>query len=407
MFSALRHYNYRLALVGQSISTVGTTMQLTAQDWLVLDLTHDSGSAVGVTVGLQVLPLALFGLYGSVLADRYPKRPILLVSQTAMGTLALVLGLLTVTGSISLWHIYVLAFGLGLVVALNNPTWMAFNRELVGTDDLPNAVGLNSAAFNLAKIVGPAAAGVLIAGVGTGPVFLINAASFGVMVVVLCLMREKELFSSTPVPRAKGQVREGLRYVRGHRDLAVVLTVLMLVSTFGMNFAVTNALMSREVFHTGASSFGLVTAMLAVGGVVGALLTARRRQPSERGLLTAATAFSVLVIASGLMPTFAAYAAMQLPTGVAMVAFAAMASALTQLNAPKEMAGRVMGLYLLVVSGGSAIIYPLIGWLAENFGARSTLIISGLASLVSVAAAAAFMAPVTAGLRGRGTAQRS
>ncbi|MBO2457313.1 MFS transporter [Actinomadura sp. LCR2-06] len=407
MLRALRnHRNFRLAMTGQGISGVGSWMQVTAQEWLVLDLTHGSGAAVGITVGLQVLPMVLFGMYGSVLADRYPKRRILLVSQAAMGTLALVLGLLTVTGSVRLWNVYALAFGHGLAVVLNNPAWVAFTRELVGRDELPNAVGLNSATLNMTRIVGPAVGGVLIAAVGTGPVFLINAASFGVMELVLCLMREKELFAKKPVPRAKGQLREGLRYVRGHRDLAMVMTVMLLVSAFGMNFAVTNALMSREVFRTGASSFGLVTTMMAVGGLVGALLSARRRRPSTRGMLTAATAFSVLVIASGLMPTYAAFAAMQLATGLAMTTFGTTASSLVQLNAPEAMSGRVTGLYLLVVSAGSPISYPLIGWLAENFGPRSTLIVGGLGSLVSVAATLALMAPVTAGLRGRRAALR-
>ncbi|QKG20538.1 MFS transporter [Actinomadura verrucosospora] len=401
-----RHRNFRLAMTGQGISGVGSWMQVTAQEWLVLDLTHGSGAAVGITVGLQVLPMALFGLYGSVLADRYPKRRILLASQAAMGMLALVLGLLTVTGSVRLWNIYALAFGYGLAVVLNNPAWVAFTRELVGRDDLSNAVGLNSATLNMTRIVGPAVGGVLIAAVGTGPVFLINAASFGVMEIVLYLMRENELFARKPVPRAKGQLRESLRYVRGDRELAMVMTVMALVAAFGMNFAVTNALMSREVFHTGASSFGLVTTMMAVGGLAGALLSARRRRPSTRGMLTAATAFSVLVIASGLMPAYPAFAAMQLATGLAMTMFATTASSLVQLSAPEAMSGRVMGLYLLVVSVGSPIGYPLIGWLAENFGARSTLIVGGLGSLVSVAAAVALMAPVTAGLRSRGTALR-
>ncbi|MES9604993.1 MFS transporter [Actinomadura sp. NPDC000929] len=407
LFRALRnHRNYRLFMTGQSVSGVGTWMQLTAQDWLVLELTHGSGAAVGITAGLQALPVALFSLYGSVLADRYRKRRVLLISQAVMGALALVLGLLTVTGSIEVWNVYALAFGLGLAVALNKPAWMAFTFEVVGPDDVSNAVGLNSATLNTAKILGPAVAGVLIAAVGTGPVFLINAASFAVMELVLCLMREDELYIKAPLARAKGQLREGLRYVRDHRDLLMVMTIMLLVSAFGMNFAVTDALISREVFHTGASSFGLVTTMMAVGGLAGSLLSARRRQPSMRGMLTAAAAFSVLVIVTGLMPSYWAFAAMHLPAGMAMTSFVTTASSLTQLSAPEEMRGRVTGLYVLTLIASNPIGYPLIGWLAEIFGPRSTLVIGGFVSLVSVVGAVAVMAPVATGLLARGAAPR-
>ncbi|MEV3925452.1 MFS transporter [Actinomadura coerulea] len=407
LFRSLRnHRNYRLLMTGQSISGIGGWMQVTAQDWLVLDLTDGSGTAVGITLGLQLLPVALFSLYGSVLADRYRKRRVLLISQAVLGTLALVLGLLTVTGSIRVWNVYALAFGLGVVMALNRPAWMAFTFEVVGPDDVSNAIGLNSATFNTTKILGPAVAGVLIAAVGTGPVFLINAATFGVMELGLYLMREDELYVKDPVPRAKGQLREGLRYVREHEDLVMLMTIMLLVSAFGMNFAVTDALMSREVFHTGASSFGVVTAMMAVGGLAGALLSARRRQPSIRGMLAAAAAFSVLVTATGLMPNYWSFAATQLLTGLAMTAFTTTAYSITQLSAPEEMRGRVMGLYVLVVTGSAPIGYPLIGWLAETFGPRSTLIVGGFASLVSIVGTVAFMAPVATGLLARKTSAR-
>ncbi|GGU01628.1 MFS transporter [Actinomadura citrea] len=407
LFRSLRnHRNYRLLMPGQGISSIGAWMQMTAQDWLVLDLTHGSGTAVGITAGLQILPALLFSLYGSVLADRYPKRRVLMVSQAVMGTLALVLGLLTVAGSVSVWNVYALAFGLGLAVTVDSPARMAFTFEVVGPRDVSNAIGLNNALFNTTMILGPAVAGVLIAAVGTGPVFLINAASFGAMELGLYLMREDELYVKDPVPRAKGQLREGLRYVRERRDLVMLMTIMLFVSAFGMNFAVTDALMSREVFHTGASSFGLVSAMMAVGGLVGSLLSARRRQPSMRGMLAAAAVFGVLVTATGLMPGYWAFVAMQLPTGMALMTFTTTAYSLTQLSAPEEMRGRVMGLYLLVITGSALIGYPLIGWLAEIFGPRSSLIIGGLASLASVVATVAFMAPAAAGLLARGTAPR-
>ncbi|MGI5415050.1 MFS transporter [Actinomadura luteofluorescens] len=408
LFRSLRnHRNYRLLMPAQGISSIGAWMQMTAQDWLVLELTHGSGAAVGITAGLQVLPALLFSLYGSVLADRYPRRRILMVSQAVMGTLALVLGLLTVTGSVTVWNVYALAFGLGLTVTLDTPARMAFTFEVVGPRDVSNAIGLNNALFNTTMILGPTVAGVLIAAVGTGPVFLINAASFGAMELGLYLMREDELHVKEPVPRAKGQLRAGLRYVRKRRDLVMLMTVMLLVSAFGMNFAVTGALMSREAFHTGASSFGVVTAMMAVGGLAGSLLSARRRQPSLRDMMAAAAAFGVLVTASGLMPVYWAFAAMQLPTGMAMMTFTTAAYSITQLSAPEEMRGRVTGLYLLVITGSSLIGYPLIGWLAETFGPRSTLIIGGLASLASVVGTVALMAPVATGLLARGTAPRA
>ncbi|NDU72996.1 MFS transporter [Actinomadura sp. DSM 109109] len=408
MFRSLRnHRNFRLLMPCQGISSIGGWMQMTAQDWLVLELSHGSGTAVGITAGLQLLPALLFGLYGSVLADRYPRRRVLMVTQAVMGTLALVLGLLTITGSVTVWNVYALAFGLGLTVTVDSPARMAFTFEVVGPRDVTNAIGLNNALFNTTMILGPAVAGVLIAAVGTGPVFLINAASFAAMELGLHLMREDELHVKDPVPRAKGQLREGLRYVRKRRDLVMLMTVMLLVSAFGMNFAVTDALMSREVFHTGASSFGLVTAMAAVGGLAGSLLSARRRQPSMRDMLAASAVFSVLVMVTGLMPHYWTFAAIQLPMGMALMAFSTTAYSLAQLSAPEEMRGRVMGLYLLVLTGSSLVGYPLIGWLAEVFGPRTTLVIGGLASLASVMATVAFMAPAATGPLARVTAPRA
>ncbi|MGC4954355.1 MFS transporter [Actinomadura citrea] len=407
MFRSLRNRNYRLLMTGQVVSNTGNWMQATAQDWLVLDLTHGSGAALGITATLQTLPALLFSPYGSVLADRYPKRRVLMISQIVMGTLVLVLGLLTVTGSVSLWNVYALAFCLGMVVAVSRAASMAFTSEVVGCSNVSNAVGLSSATFNTTMVMGPAAGGLLIAAIGTGPVFLVNAASFGAMMLGLYLMREDELYARKPLPRAKGQLREALRHVRERRDLVMLMTIRLLVTAFGINFAVTNALMSREVFHTGASSFGIVTAMMAVGGLVGALLSARRAQPDMRVVLAAAAAFSVLVATAGLMPHYWAFAALQVPTGMAMTTFTTTVNSLTQLSAPVEMLGRVMGLYLLVTNVSALVGRPLIGWLAEVFGPRSSLIIGGLASLVSVAGVVAFMAPVAAGPIARKAAPRS
>ncbi|MEV5705121.1 MFS transporter [Actinoallomurus sp. NPDC052274] len=389
----MRNRNYRLFAGGQVVSNTGTWMQRVAQDWLVLDLTHGSGAALGITTGLQFLPLLLFGLYGGVLADRYRKRRVLMVTQAVMGALALVLGLLALTGTAQVWHVYALAFGLGMATVVDNPTRQTFAVEMVGPADLSNAIALNSAIFNMARILGPAVAGVLIAAIGTAPVFLVNAGSFGAVLLGLYLMREDELHLKAPVPRAKGQLREGLQYVRQRRDLVMMLTLVLFVAAFGMNFQMTTALMSRQVFHSGASSFGFASTMLAVGALSGSLLAARRRNLRMRLLFGAATIFAVLEMASGLMPNYVSFLVLLVPTGMALLTFNTAANAVMQLSVPAEMRGRVMGLYMLVFAGSSPIGSPLIGWLAEIFGPRSSLIIGGVVSLAAVIGVIILMAP--------------
>lgn len=382
-FRSLRTRNYRLFASGQIVSNTGTWMQRVAQDWLVLSLTHGSGTALGIATGLQFLPLLLFGLWGGVIADRYPKRVTLMVTQTVMGLLALILGMLAVTGNARLWHVYVLAFGLGLATVIDNPTRQTFVIEMVGKADLPNAIALNSAIFNLARVVGPAVAGGVIYLVGTGPAFLLNAASFGAVLLGLALMRQKELNTVDPVPRAKGQLRAGLAYVRGRRDLMMVLMLIGFIAGFGMNFQVTTALISREVFHRDAASFGLAGALLAVGSVAGALLAARRVRPDRRMLMGAAVLFGVLEVAAGLMPTYESFLAVLVPTGLAMMTFTTAANAMMQLGIAPEMRGRVMGLYMLVFLGTNPFGAPAIGWLAEVFGPRSGMVLGGIVSLVA------------------------
>ncbi|MGH3379879.1 MAG: MFS transporter, partial [Actinoallomurus sp.] len=335
----------------------------------------------------------LFGLYGGVIADRFAKRRILMITQAIMGSLALLLGVLALTGTAQVWHIYALAFGLGVATVVDNPTRQTFAAEMVGPADMANAIALNSAIFNTARIVGPAIAGVLIAVIGTGPVFIVNAASFGAVLFSLYLMREDELYIRPRVPRAKGQLREGLRYVRERRDLVMLLMVLFFVAAFGMNFQMTTALMSREVFHSGASSFGLASTMLAFGAVSGSLLSARRRQPRMRLLLIAALLFGVLEIVSGLMPGYGLFLVMLVPTGVALLTFNTTANAVMQLSVPASMRGRLMGLYMLVFAGSSPIGAPLLGWLAEVFGPRSGLVIGGIVSVAAVVIVVAIMAP--------------
>jgi MFS family permease len=389
----LRTRNYRLFAAGQVVSNTGTWMQRVAQDWLVLDLTHGSGTALGITTGLQFLPLLLFGLWGGVIADRYRKRRVLMITQASMGLLALVLGVLAVTGSAQVWQIYLLAFALGLATVVDNPTRQTFAVEMVGPADLPNAIALNSAIFNVARILGPAVAGVLIALIGTGPVFLVNAASFGAVQLGLYLMREDELHTGRLVPRAKGQLREGLHYVRQRRDLMMVLVMVGFVAAFGMNFQVTTALISRQVFHSGASAFGLASTVLAVGALTGALLAARRQKPRLRLLVFSAIAFGMLEVVTGLMPTYLTFLVLLVPTGVALLTFNTAANATMQLGVPAEMRGRVMGLYMLVFAGSAPVGSPLVGWLAQQLGPRSGLILGGSVSLVAALVVAALLMP--------------
>lgn len=410
-FTSLRVRNYRLFASGQVVSNTGTWMQRTAQDWLVLDLSRNSGLALGIVTGLQFLPVLLFGLYGGVLADRYDKRKLLVATQVSMGLLALLLGILDVTGTVELWHVYVLAAGLGLATAFDTPTRQAFVNEMVGERDLPNAVSLNSATFNSARVVGPAVAGLLISGVGTGWVFLLNAASFVAVIVGLKRMRAEELRPANRTPRAKGQLREGLSYVRQRDDLLLPIVLVGLVGMFGLNFQVTIALMAKVTFHRGADSYGLLGSLLAVGSLVGSLISAQRSgrgvAPRQRTYLVAAFLFGVFEAVAGLMPTYLTFGLMLLPTGLAALLFSTAANTTVQLAAGPQFRGRVMGLYILVFLGGTPIGAPVIGVLAQHLGPRSSLTVGGAVSALSAVACAAYFARrrlVEPALRGRITA---
>jgi MFS family permease len=375
-------------------------MQRVAQDWLVLQLTHNSGTALGITTGLQFAPM-LFSMWGGVIADRYSKRRILMTTQTLMGGLALVLGLLALTGVVRIWQVYLLAFALGMVTVVDNPTRQAFAVEMVGKRGMANAIALNSAVFNLARIVGPAVAGLVIAAVGTPMAFLVNAASYGAVILGLKLMRPEELYQVPRAPRSPGQLRLTLDYVRARPQLWTTMLLVFFVSTFGMNFQVTNALMSRAVFHTGASSFGLASTMYAVGALGGALVAARRSRPTMRLLIATSFAFSVLEVATGLMPYFWTFALALIPTGLALLTYTTASNSTTQLNTSPEMRGRVMGVYMMIFLGGAPIGSPLAGWIAEEFGARMSVISGGVISLVATIAVTCLLA------RMRGTHVRS
>jgi len=367
-------------------------MQRVAQDWLVLDLTHNSGTALGITTGLQFLPLLLFSLWGGVIADRYSKRRILMITQALMGGLALILGILVLTGSARIWQVYLLAFALGMVTVVDNPTRQAFAVEMVGKKGMANAIALNSAVFNLARIAGPAVAGVLIGVLGTPAAFLVNAASYGAVLIGLKLMRPAELHEVERAPRSTGQLREALSYVRKRPALWMPLILIFFVSTFGMNFQVTTALMSREVFHTGASAFGLASAVFAVGALGGALLAARRSRPTFRLLLVTSLAFSVFEIVTGIVPSYLTFLVALVPTGIAVLTFTTAANSSTQLNTAPDMRSRVMGLYMLVFLGGTPLGSPLAGWVAEVWGPRMSMVAGGVISLTASVVMTYFLA---------------
>lgn len=398
-FRSLRVRNYRLFASGQVVSLTGTWMQRVGQDWLVTELTHTSGTALGITTALQFLPVLLFGLYGGVIADRFPKRRLLLITQSSMAVLALVLGVLVVSGEITLWQIYLLAFGTGMATAVDNPTRQAFVTEMVGPGEVVNAVGLNSATFNLARIVGPALGGAMISVLGgrTGPLFLINAASFAAVLASLFAMRDAELFDAGhKVARSPGQLRAGLAYVRNRPLLYLPIILVGVVGTLGFNFQITLVLIDRSVFHLGAGAYGLLSATLAIGSLGGAVLAARRTRPSARLLVGSALAFGIFEVLAGSMPSYLALALMLVPTGVASLTFTATANSSVQLASDPAMRGRVMGLYMLVFLGGTPIGAPLVGWLAQSIGPRWSLWIGGAASALAALTVAAVL-----GIQGR------
>jgi MFS family permease len=383
MFSSLGVRNFRLFATGQVISNTGTWMQRVAQDWLILELTHGSGTAVGIATGLQFLPLLLFSLWGGMIADRYPKRNILMVTQGTMGALAVILGTLVVTGVVQPWHVYLLAFGLGLATVVDNPTRQSFAVEMVGKKDLTNAIALNSAVFNLARIGGPAVAGLVISLIGTPAAFYVNAASYLAVIISLKMMRPSELVPAERMARARGQLREGLAYVKSRPDLLMTLVLIFFISTFGMNFQVTTALMSRVVFHTGAGRFGIASAVFAFGALIGALVAARRTKQGMRLLVMTALAFSLLEVGTAFMPNYWLFLVLLVPTGLTVISLSTAANSSVQLSTPPEMRGRVMGIYMLVFLGGTPIGSPLTGWVAQEFGTRIAMAAGGIISVLA------------------------
>lgn len=398
-FRSLHNANYRRYAAGAAVSNTGTWMQRVAQDWLVLQLAAGSaigaGTAVGVTTGLQFLPALLLSPLAGVVADRFPKRRLLQLTQVLMAVPALLLGLLAVTGVAEVWHVFVLALLFGVGTALDAPARQSFVSEIVEPDDLSNAVGLNSASFNAARIVGPALAGVLIAALGggaqaTGWVILLNAVSYAGPYLALRSMNPA-LLTAAPTPASgKGMVREGLRYVRGRPDLMLVLAIVFIVGTFGLNFQMTSALMATEVFDKGATEYGLLGTFMAVGSLTGALLAARRPEVRLRLVVVAAVVFGAVEVVAGLLPTYTTFALWMPLLGLSALTMITAANTLMQMSTAPALRGRVMALYLMIFMGGTPLGAPAIGWVGETFGARWTLVGGGTVTLVGVLAVVAW-----------------
>ncbi|NYG97805.1 MFS transporter [Schumannella luteola] len=388
MFRSLGVANYRLWFGGAMVSNVGTWMQRTAQDWIVLTkLTDHDAAAVGVTMALQFGPQLLLVPVSGLIADRFDRRRLLFVTQALMGLLALGLGLITVFGVAQLWMVYSFAFGLGVVAAIDAPARQTFVSELVGDDQLPNAVALNSASFNGARMIGPAVAGVLIALIGSGWVFLLNAGTFAATLLAIALLRTDQLRPAKRAAARRGQIRDGFRYVRGRPDILVVFAMIFLVGTFGLNFPIFTSTMASVEFGAGADAFGLLSSILAIGSVTGALLSARRDRPRLRYAVIASLGFGVTCTVAALMPNYWAFAAVLITVGLSSITLMTSANAYVQTTTSPIMRGRVMALYMAIFAGGTPIGAPLVGWVANAFGPRWAL---------GVAAASGFAAVIVA-----------
>ncbi len=383
-FAALSVPNYRLYYSGQSISLIGTWMQMTAQSWLVLTLTH-SAAALGAIVALQTIPVLLLAPYGGVIADRVDKRRVMIALQSAMGVQALILGLLTVTGSVRVWEIGVLAVVLGLNNAFENPSRQSFMLEMVGPEHLRNAVSLNSVLVNVARTIGPAVAGLLIASVGIGICFLINAGSFVAVVASLTMMNRAALNPTTPTPRARGQLREGLRYVRRTPELAVPLLMMAAVGCLTYEFQVSLPVMASRGLGVGARGFGFMTAAMGVGAVIGGLMVASKGRTGLAPLVLAAFAFGLTMTAATLAPSLPVEMLALGFVGGTSVAFMSTGNSTLQLGAAPSMRGRVMSLWFVAFQGSTPIGGPIIGATMEVFGARAGLGVGAVTCFVMAA----------------------
>lgn len=364
------------------LSNIGTWAQRIAQDWLVLELTN-SAQLLGIITALQFLPSLLLSLYGGVLADRFDKRTLLIITNIGAGLGSLTLGLLVITDQVEVWHVAVLAFTVGVFSALDAPVRTSFNSELVGQKDIPSAISLNSANFNAGRLIGPAASGFLIVVFGTGLSFVINSFTYVAVVISLILIRKNELFISVK-PERSAKLKEAVNYVLGHTEIRLVMIAVFFATTFGLNFQIFMAVMATQEFGKGPAEFGILGSVLAVGSFTGVLVSARlEHMRVPKWVMRFGMAFGVLLMITAWMPTYGTFAAiLPLVGGMALMMLIG-ANSFVQTNCEPTLRGRVMGIYLLIFMGGTPIGSPAIGWFAENFGVRITVFICGVIVLVA------------------------
>src|SRR4051794_37752455 len=376
--------NFRLFFTGQLISQGGTWMQTIALNWLVLHLSHNNGFLVGLAIALQFLPTLLFGVWGGAIADRFDKRRVLLCTQVAMACVAVVLTVLDVTGVVQLWMLYVLVFTYGLALAVDNPTRQSFVSELVPPADLPNAIGLSSAIFQLARVLGPALAGVLILAGGTAVCFGLNAVSFGFVIIALLMMRTEELHRSKPLGREKGQLKEGLTYIWQTAELRWILLLMLVVGTFAINSPVVLPLLAKITFHSGPEVYSWMSIAMGAGAIFGALFAANRFDTHGKVLVSTGMAFGVGICVASLAPSLELFIAMLVVVGAGQIAFLSVTNSSLQLMANPTMRGRVMAVYTITLLGTTPIGGPLIGWISDQFGPRWGFAVGGIATIIGV-----------------------
>ncbi len=383
-FASLSIYNYRVYFLGAITSNIGTWVGRIAQDWLVLTvLTDHSGAALGFITAVQFAPAILLAPIAGALTDRYSKRRVQMVAQGALAITSALLATLVLTGTVQLWHVFLTAAMQGFATALNNPSRQAMVSEMVPPELVTNAVSLNSTSFNAARIVGPGVAGLMIGIIGIGHTILIDTFSFIAVLFSLYVMRPGELLAA-PRSRGKGKVREGMAYVRHRPDIMLILVMVFMLGTFGMNFQLTTALMATDTFHKEAIGFGLLGSIMAVGSLAGALTSARRSRPRLRVLMVSMAGFTIWSAAAALAPTFVLFAVLLIPTGFAAITFLNTANSMVQLSVSPVMRGRVMALYMAVFLGGTPIGAPMIGWVGDTLGARWTILIGSIATLATL-----------------------
>lgn len=380
---SFRHRNFQILFSANAVSNIGSWAQRIAQDWLVLELTHNNGTYLGLVTALQFIPVLFLSLHGGALADRFDKRKVLIATNLGGGLSAAVLGLLVTTHHVQLWHVFMLSFTLGVSNAVDSPVRQSFVAEVVGHPDVANAVSLNSANFNAGRLIGPALAGASIAVFGTGPSFLMNAGSYVLVIVALMNLRRSEIFVQ-PRSTSMANVREGLRYVKARPDLYAIMVVVFFMATFGLNFQIFNALMATKVFHLGAASFGLLGTIIAIGSLSGALVSARlERFRKTMFVVYGSLLFGTAVIILAFMPTFTLYAIWLPVCGFTALTTLITANSLMQINTDPVLRGRVMGIYLLVFLGGAPFGSPLVGVMAEQVGVRPTIATGGLITVAA------------------------